>query len=85
VVFIAIPQECPNVPSEINPRNTWEDKDLYDQKALELGQNLKTILPNSRSLHMLKLWLAHPTHKLIIFKFKRAVPVLSGSFRFIDS
>jgi phosphoenolpyruvate carboxykinase (ATP) len=39
VVGIAIPQECPNVPSEIlNPRNTWEDKDLYDQKALELDK-----------------------------------------------
>jgi phosphoenolpyruvate carboxykinase (ATP) len=29
-----IPQECPNVPSEIlNPRNTWDDKDLYDEKS----------------------------------------------------
>ena len=43
VVFgIAIPQSCPNVPSEIlNPRNTWEDKDLYDKKAAELGQKFK--------------------------------------------
>jgi phosphoenolpyruvate carboxykinase (ATP) len=43
VVFgIAIPQECPNVPSEIlNPRNTWEDKDLYDEKAVELGKKFK--------------------------------------------
>jgi phosphoenolpyruvate carboxykinase (ATP) len=43
VVFgIAIPQECPDVPSEIlNPRNTWEDKDLYDQKAIELGKKFK--------------------------------------------
>lgn len=40
VVFgIAIPQSCPNVPSEIlNPRNTWDDKELYDKKAIELGQ-----------------------------------------------
>ena len=43
VVFgIAIPQSCPDVPSEIlNPRNTWEDKDLYDKKAIELGQKFK--------------------------------------------
>jgi phosphoenolpyruvate carboxykinase (ATP) len=35
---IAIPQSCPNVPSEIlNPRNTWEDSNLYDTKAVELA------------------------------------------------
>lgn len=33
VFGIEIPQDCPNVPVEIlNPRNTWEDKDLYDKK-----------------------------------------------------
>ena len=43
VFGIAIPQSCPNVPSEIlNPRNTWDDKDLYDAKAIELGQKFKT-------------------------------------------
>lgn len=42
VFGIAIPQSCPEVPSEIlNPRNTWEDKDLYDQKSIELGQKFK--------------------------------------------
>jgi phosphoenolpyruvate carboxykinase (ATP) len=31
---LAIPNECPNVPAEIlNPRNTWTDKNAYDQKA----------------------------------------------------
>lgn len=31
---IAMPKSCPNIPDEIlNPRNTWEDKDAYDQKA----------------------------------------------------
>ena len=40
---VAIPQSCPNVPSEIlNPRDTWTDKDLYDQKAIELGKKFKS-------------------------------------------
>ena len=31
---IEFPTRCPDVPSEIlNPRNTWSDKDAYDQKA----------------------------------------------------
>ena len=39
---VAIPQEVPNVPSEVlNPRNTWTDKDLYDSKAKELAQTFK--------------------------------------------
>ncbi len=38
VFGIAQPQSCPNVPDEIlNPRNTWEDKALYDEKARELA------------------------------------------------
>ncbi|QIH39227.1 phosphoenolpyruvate carboxykinase (ATP) [Flavobacterium sp. Sr18] len=42
VFGIAKPQTCPNVPSEIlNPRNTWEDPELYDQKAVELAQKFK--------------------------------------------
>lgn len=42
VFGIAKPQSCPNVPSEIlNPRNTWEDKELYDIKAIELAQKFK--------------------------------------------
>ncbi len=33
-----IPNQCPSVPSEIlNPRNTWADKNAYDQKARELA------------------------------------------------
>ena len=39
---IAKPQSCPNVPTEIlNPRNTWENPELYDKKALELAQKFK--------------------------------------------
>jgi phosphoenolpyruvate carboxykinase (ATP) len=35
---IAVPQTCPNIPDEVlNPRNTWEDKNLYDAKAKELA------------------------------------------------
>ncbi|CAN1548132.1 PckA Phosphoenolpyruvate carboxykinase (ATP) [Flavobacteriaceae bacterium] len=42
VFGIAIPQSCPNVPSEIlNPRNTWEDQELYDKKASELAQKFE--------------------------------------------
>jgi phosphoenolpyruvate carboxykinase (ATP) len=33
-----IPKECPDVPSEIlNPKNTWEDKGAYDEKAHDLA------------------------------------------------
>jgi len=42
VFGLAKPQSCPNVPSEIlNPRNTWEDKEAYDAKALELAAAFK--------------------------------------------
>ncbi|WP_269224059.1 phosphoenolpyruvate carboxykinase (ATP) [Flavobacterium sp. IMCC34518] len=42
VFGIAIPQVCPEVPIEIlNPRNTWEDKELYDKKASELAQKFE--------------------------------------------
>lgn len=42
VFGLAKPQSCPNVPAEIlNPRNTWEDKEAYDAKALELAAAFK--------------------------------------------
>ncbi len=42
VFGIAIPQSCPEVPSEIlNPKNTWKDPELYDRKAMELAQKFK--------------------------------------------
>jgi phosphoenolpyruvate carboxykinase (ATP) len=42
-----MPKSCPGVPSEIlNPKNTWDDKKLYDKKAKELAakflENFKT-------------------------------------------
>ncbi|WP_084054419.1 phosphoenolpyruvate carboxykinase (ATP) [Desulfonispora thiosulfatigenes] len=39
---ILIPIECPNVPVEIlNPINTWEDKEEYNKKAIELARKFK--------------------------------------------
>lgn len=36
---VLMPQACPGVPAEVlNPRTQWQDKALYDQKALELAQ-----------------------------------------------
>jgi len=37
-----MPLECENVPSEIlNPRQTWSDKNSYDEKAMELANSFK--------------------------------------------
>jgi len=39
VFGLMIPISCPNVPSEVlDPRNTWTDKQAYDQKATDLAQ-----------------------------------------------
>jgi phosphoenolpyruvate carboxykinase (ATP) len=39
VFGMMMPTSCPDVPSEIlNPRNTWEDKNAYDNKAVELAK-----------------------------------------------
>ena len=38
VFGLRVPKSCPGVPPEIlDPRNTWEDKNAYDQKARELA------------------------------------------------
>lgn len=37
---LAMPKTCPGVPSEIlNPRNTWKNKDAYDQMANHLANS----------------------------------------------
>ena len=36
---VNVPVSCPEVPAEVlQPRNTWADKDAYDQKARELAR-----------------------------------------------
>jgi phosphoenolpyruvate carboxykinase (ATP) len=42
VFNIAFPSTCPNVPEAIlNPRNTWENKELYDSSAIDLAKKFK--------------------------------------------
>jgi len=39
VFGLAMPTECPEVPTEIlNPKNTWKDQKAYDQKAEKLAK-----------------------------------------------
>jgi phosphoenolpyruvate carboxykinase (ATP) len=42
VFGFAVPQDCPGVPAEIlNPRNTWNDKNAYDERASFLANLFK--------------------------------------------
>ena len=35
---VSMPTSCPNVPSDLlNPINTWDDKNAYEEKANELA------------------------------------------------
>jgi phosphoenolpyruvate carboxykinase (ATP) len=39
VFGMMMPTSCPNVPAELlNPKNTWEDKNAYDEKATKLAK-----------------------------------------------
>lgn len=43
VFGLRIPTSCPDVPGEILiPRNTWADKEAYDQQAANLAERFKT-------------------------------------------
>ncbi len=38
VFHVKVPQSCPGVPAQIlNPRETWQDKEAYDQRAQKLA------------------------------------------------
>lgn len=42
VLRLKMPKYCPGVPEELlNPRNTWDDKSMYDKKVLELAAKFK--------------------------------------------
>ena len=46
----AIPKTCPDVPAEIlNPKNTWDDKTRYDQKAKYLAAEFNANFEKYRS------------------------------------
>jgi len=67
---LSVPIECPGVPSEIlEPRNTWEDKSAYNERA-------KNYLWNS-ALTLTR----HMEIKISILLFVRSVPV--NNIRFI--
>jgi phosphoenolpyruvate carboxykinase (ATP) len=39
---LMMPESCPNVPTELlNPKNTWTDKEAYDQQALVLAKKFE--------------------------------------------
>ena len=43
VFGMMMPKSCPEIPNEIlNPRNTWDDKAAYDEKAKDLAQQFRT-------------------------------------------
>ncbi|MCB0312165.1 MAG: phosphoenolpyruvate carboxykinase (ATP), partial [Calditrichaeota bacterium] len=42
VFNVLVPKSCPGVPSEVlDPRNTWQDKAAYDQKAATLAKHFQ--------------------------------------------
>src|SRR5690625_842181 len=66
VFNVAVPQEVPNVPSEVlNPRNTWSDKDLYDTKAKELAVTFKKNFKKFEAEANQEILAGAPNHDLI--------------------
>ena len=42
VFGLEVPVECPGVPAEVlDPRNTWNDKQAYDQQARKLAKQFE--------------------------------------------
>lgn len=42
ILNVMIPKKCTGVPDEIlDPRNTWEDKNAYEEKAMELAERFQ--------------------------------------------
>jgi phosphoenolpyruvate carboxykinase (ATP) len=42
VLKVFVPSSCPGVPTNVlDPRNTWEDKKAYDEKALDLARRFQ--------------------------------------------
>jgi len=40
IFHVMVPKTCPNVPSEVLwPKNTWEDKNAYDERAKKLASD----------------------------------------------
>jgi len=39
IFHVLVPRGCPGIPSAeiLNPKNTWEDKDTYDERAKKLA------------------------------------------------
>lgn len=62
VFGMEIPTSCPNVPAEVlNPRNTWSDAALYDQKAVELAAKFKDNFSKFESFANAEIMAGGPT------------------------
>lgn len=61
VFNLAMPLSCPNVPDNIlNPRNTWADKELYDERANNLASAFATNFEKYASISDLEIINAGP-------------------------
>ena len=44
---VGVPVSCPDVPTEVlTPRNTWPDKNAYDEKARDLARRFNENFKN---------------------------------------
>ncbi|MCC7453906.1 MAG: phosphoenolpyruvate carboxykinase (ATP) [Crocinitomix sp.] len=62
---LAMPNECENVPSEIlNPRNTWANKEAYDEKASILANKFNANFEQFKSNASAEILAAAPKAKV---------------------